>query len=151
MVGSTFPHQIHSISVPVFENDTYRRGIELQLTEAVHKEIKLRTHIKLANESTAQTKLTGRIVRIQKRVLGETQFDDPRDLQYQLRVEFRWEDLQTGEILKQQTVPIENRWNSSANDADFASRAGSTLVRQQSNKQSNGVAAQIVDQLEVAW
>ena len=45
---------INTVSVPIFENDTYRRGLEYQLTEAVQKEIQTRTPYRLARGTDAE-------------------------------------------------------------------------------------------------
>ena len=85
-VGNNFPRDIKTVSVPIFENQTNRRGIEFQLTEAVQKEITKRSHFKLARGMDADTRLTGKIVGFRKDVLGENAFDDPRELQVTLMV-----------------------------------------------------------------
>ena len=69
-VGNGFSPDIKTVSVPIFENDTYRRGLEYQLTEAVQKEIQNRTPYRLARGTDADTRLTGRIVQVRKDVLG---------------------------------------------------------------------------------
>ena len=48
MVGNGFGPEIRTVSVPLFQNNTYRRNIEYQLTEAVQKEIQNRTPFRLA-------------------------------------------------------------------------------------------------------
>lgn len=105
-MGAPYSAQVRSIYVPTFQTNSFRRGIELQLTEAVHKQIQMRTPFRLVKEPEADTKLTGRIISAEKRVLGETRFDDARELQLDLQVEVTWEDLRTGKILAQQRVPV---------------------------------------------
>ncbi|MBM4077483.1 MAG: hypothetical protein FJ267_17795, partial [Planctomycetes bacterium] len=97
VVGNGFNPDVRTVSVPMFENETFRRGIEAQLTEAVQKEIQQRTPYRLAKGLDADTRLTGRIVRTRKDVLGENRFDDPRELQVSLMIVTKWENLRTGE------------------------------------------------------
>ena len=59
-VGNGFSPDIRTVSVPIFENATFRRGIEVQITEAVQKEIQKRTPYRLAKGLDADTRLTGR-------------------------------------------------------------------------------------------
>ena len=42
VVGSPFRPDVRSVAVPIFQNDTYRKGVEFQLTEAVQKEMQQR-------------------------------------------------------------------------------------------------------------
>ena len=66
-VGAPYATDIRTVHVPTFDCADYRRGYELQLTEAVQKQIQLRTPYRLAKEPGADTRLTGRIVSIDKR------------------------------------------------------------------------------------
>src|SRR6185503_13050036 len=106
MVGNGFSPDIKTVSVPVFENDTFRRGLEYQLTEAVQKDIMSHTPYRLARGDDADTRLTGRIVQVRKDVLGENDNDDPRQLQFSILVRVTWENLRTGEVLTEQEVPV---------------------------------------------
>src|SRR5262249_13575514 len=62
------------VYVPVFTNTTYSHGIELDLTDAIVKQLKSATPWKVTSESPAQTTLTGRITdsRLQALSLGRT-------------------------------------------------------------------------------
>ena len=150
MVGSAYQTEIRTIHVPTFTTTSYRRGIEFQLTEAVQKEIQKRTPFRLCNGHGADTRLTGRIVDVRKDVLGESAFDDARELQLTLAVEVTWEDLHSGRILAEQLVPITPdilRMNSTAS---FAPEVGQSLATgmQQAVDQ---LARQVVDMMEAPW
>ena len=137
-VGNGFSPDIKTVSVPTFENDTNRRGLELQLTEAVQKRIKTNTPYRLATGTDADTRLTGRIVQVRKDVLGENNNDDPRQLQLSIMVRVTWENLRTGEILARDEVPIAPESIPLIAQAGFAPELG----------QSQATATQIViDQL----
>lgn len=69
MVGGGFDPQVRSVEVPMFETSSLRRGIEVQLTEAVQKQIQLRTPFRVV-KSDADTRLSGRVVDLRKSVLG---------------------------------------------------------------------------------
>ena len=106
-VGAPYATDIRTIHVPTFECNDFRRGFDLQLTEAVHKQIQSRTSYRLAKEPGADTRLTGRIISIDKRVPNQNRFDDPRELELSIGVEVKWEDLRTGQVINQQTIPLE--------------------------------------------
>lgn len=146
------PHQaaIRSVHVPTFTSDSYRRGVEFQLTEAVQKEIQNRTPFRLAKEPYADTRLTGHIIEVRKKKLGETGFDDPRELQLQYSVEVTWEDLRTGQILSQQRIPIAPDVVRLLSTADFAPEVGQSLATG-TNDAVIRMARQIVDMMETPW
>lgn len=149
-VGNGFSPDIRTVSVPMFENDTTRRGIEAQLTEAVQREIQQRTPYRLAKGLDADTRLTGRIVQIRKSVLGETAQDDPRELQLSLMIITKWENLRTGEILAQQEVPISPDAIPLVSQTEFAPEVGQSLATglQSSIDQ---LARRIVNMMEAPW
>ena len=126
-IGSPYSPEIRTISVPTFESDGYRRGLEMQLTEAVHREIKTLTHFELV-KGQADTQLTGRIVRLEKRVLGQTGFDDPRELRVDLAVDVTWVDTRTGELLLQQQFPLEPEIVQIRTTGTFAPEVGQSLA-----------------------
>ncbi|HUG17860.1 MAG TPA: LptE family protein [Planctomycetaceae bacterium] len=150
VAGSFHARDVRTIAVPVFENDSTRRGIELMLTEAVQDEIKTRTPYRLAKEPYADTKLRGRIVQIRKRSLGETRTDDPRELQYSLAVEVIWEDLRTGTVLAEQSIPINPVGLHLESNATFAPEVGQSQATA-THQAVERLAAQIVDRMEAPW
>lgn len=149
VVGPAHDPTITSIEIPTFENDTYRRGLEQMLTEAVQKEVAKRTTMRIVRGPGAQTKLTGRIVSAQKSVLGETMFDDPRELQLSLIIEVKWENLETGEVVKD-GVPIDADSAALFSQADFAPEVGQSLSTATHDAVTR-TARRIVDMMEPAW
>lgn len=150
MLGAPYQAEVRSVHVPIFTNDTFRRGIEYQLTEAVQKEIKLRTPFQLAKAPYADTRLRGHIVHIRKDVLGETAFDDPRQLQLHLAVEVTWEDVRTGQVLAQRQVPLAPEMVHMISHAEFAPEVGQSLATA-TQQAVDQLATQIVDMMEVPW
>ena len=149
-VGNGFSPDIKTVSVPIFENDTYRRGLEYQLTEAVQKEIQNRTPFRLAQGSDADTRLTGRIVQVRKDVLGENNNDDPRQLQLSIMIRVTWENLRTGEVLATQEVPVAPEAIPLQSQAGFAPELGQSQATA-TQIAVNQMAKQIVNLMEVPW
>jgi hypothetical protein len=149
-LGSGFSPEIKTVAVPLFENDTYRRGLELQLTEAVQKQIQNRTPYRLARGNNADTRLTGRIVQAQKHVLGETGNDDPRQLQMSIMVRVTWENLRTGEILAQQEVPVAPEAIPLAAQAGFAPELGQSQATA-TQTAIDQLARHITNMMETPW
>lgn len=127
-MGHGFEPEIQSVYVPIFKSQSDRRGLEFQLTEAVQKEIQMRTPFRIVDEPAADTQLIGKIVNTRKRVAGETKDDDPRELQMTLTVEVRWENLKTGEILAQKRVPINQSEIQLIQRSEFAPEVGQSLA-----------------------
>ncbi len=150
MVGNAFGPEVRTVEVPVFQNDTYRRGIEYQLTEAVQREIQTHTPYRLSKGPGTDTRLTGRIVDIGKKVLGETQYDDPRELQLTLYVVVTWEDLRTGQVLASQEVPLQPQAIPVVGQAEFAPEVGQSLATATQDA-TERLARQIVNMMEMPW
>jgi hypothetical protein len=95
---------IHTIHVPIFENnvqgDSITRGMEFQLTEAVVREINLKTSFRVVSpREPADTELKGTIVNYTKTIINRNQLNEIREAENALAVELVWRDLRTGEIL----------------------------------------------------
>ena len=150
MLGAPFDPQIRTVHVPIFTTESDRRGYEFLLTEAVQKEIQDRSHFRLADAHTADTRLVGRIVNIRKDVLGETAFDDPRELQLSLFVEVTWEDLRDGRILAQHRMALPSEIVQLTSTAEFAPEVGQSLATA-SQQAVNRMSRQIVNMMETPW
>ncbi len=98
--SSGFDESIRTVAVPIFRNETTSRGIEVQLTEAVQKQIQQRTPWRLATGDRADTTLVGVITGTQLIPLS----DDPQtglvqEQAVRLTIRFEWRDNRSGEIL----------------------------------------------------
>jgi len=93
---------IHSVRVPIFKNNAYRdatrQGIEMDLTQAIIRQIEAKTPFKVNTESP-DTELTGSIDYLNKGVLNRNQRNLPRETETTLACSVKWVDLRTGENL----------------------------------------------------
>ena len=93
---------IRTIRVPIFKNNTFIRGLEFDLTQAVIREIEARTPFKVVSANCpADTELTGTITIMNKVVINRNQLNEVREAQTTVGVEIIWRDLRTGEVLSQ--------------------------------------------------
>jgi len=69
--GLRWPGGIRRVAVPVFENETLRRGLEFDLTEAVARAVLVRTDLDLTSEAEADAVVRGRIREVRTPVLVE--------------------------------------------------------------------------------
>ncbi len=92
--------RIRTVALDIMESREFRRGLELQLTEALAKRIEQETPFRLAKKNRADTILTGEIREVRQATLGR-QLDSatPRETAATVVMSFQWKDLRTGEVL----------------------------------------------------
>ena len=149
MVGGPYDPKLRTVEVPIFESNSFRRGIDLQLTEAVQKQIQLRTPFRVVKDG-GDTRLTGRIIDLRKNVLGENRYDDPRELQVNLALEVVWEDLHAGRVLSQEQIPLSPGMAALRSQAEFAPEVGQSLATAM-QQSINQMARQVVNLMESPW
>ena len=96
-----YPTRYQTVAVPMFENRTFYRGVEFDLSEALVKQIQSRTPYKVVSPSVADTMLTGTITRIEQETLSRTaDAAVPQQQEVSVRVDFEWKNLNTGRTLR---------------------------------------------------
>ena len=98
----TTTHQtsVRSIAVPVFDNRSFQKGIEIDLTDAIIKEIQRTTPWVVTSEAGAQTTLTGTITDASLRNLStNSKTGYVQEMAVELTVDFDWRDGRTGQYL----------------------------------------------------
>ncbi len=145
-----FRKDIRTVAVPIWTvgKDVYRRGLEFRLTEAIKKQIPLRTPYQISDKSRADTLLTGTIDSVIQRPLSiNPDTGRPRENEITLVVTFTWTDLRSGkggESLRQISNfrVSDNYIPSSPFNEDFFWGSESLM---------NRMAQQIVEQMELPW
>jgi hypothetical protein len=103
--GGQFPEDVRTISLDVFDNRSFYRGFEFDLTEALGKQIELVTPYKVVARSRADTSLTGTIRSVEQRVLSRAADGGlPQEVQVTVVAGFEWKDLRSGEILRRRNT-----------------------------------------------
>jgi len=90
---------LHSIAVPVFENKTLRRELEVSLTQAVIQEIQQRTPLRVAPGARADAVLEGTILDFREQVLVEGPDDEVLESQAVITLAVRLRDARTGRVI----------------------------------------------------
>ena len=150
IVGNPYPANIRTVHVPTFTNETYRRGFELQITEAVQKQIELRTPFRLVNDAEADTRLTGHIRTIDKRMTNQSQWADPRELEMTFTLEVRWINTRTGELLGQRAIPLDSAVATVLTSTSFTPETGQSLATA-THQAADQIARQVVGLMEATW
>ncbi|MHC4394571.1 MAG: LPS assembly lipoprotein LptE [Planctomycetota bacterium] len=141
---SLFPENVDSVYVEMFDNRSFRRGVEYELSDALAKRIEAETPYKIiSSRDRADTVISGQIVQITESVLSrERQIGRALEKEVQLQAVVNWKNLKTGELL------INNKSiNASANYSEWQNQSfgyASTLA-------ANNLARRIVELMEKEW
>jgi len=141
---SLFPDNIKSVRLEMFDNLTFRRGTEYELTDALAKRIETDTPYKIVTSADrADTVMTGTITSIGQMGLSvERELGGLLEREVELRAVVNWKNLKTGELLIRNMPVIAAASYSSRQNQDF--KYGSTLA-------ANNLAQKIVELMETEW
>lgn len=141
---SLYSNEIKTVYVEMFDNTTFRRDLEYDLSDAIAKRIESDTPYKIVSDkSRADTVLSGRITSIGSSALTvERETGRALENQAEVTAQFSWKNLKTGQYLVQNT--------------SATASAGYSAFQQQSLEYASKVAAnklaeRIVEQLQEEW
>jgi len=80
------------VAVLPFDNESWRRGLEMRLTRLVADEVRGRSPRAPAHPSEADWVVTGRILRAEERIYSEDRADEVRESSFLVEVEVTLED-----------------------------------------------------------
>jgi len=147
---SLCPADVQTVYVPVMESVSFRRGLGERLTEAVIKEIELRTPFKVVNNANADSELKGRIVSEGKGVLVPGLTGDARDIETRLKVQVSWVDRRGRELRNSEAIPLPSEVTDVTGTGDLVPEVGQSVATAQ-QKAICKVAQQIVGLMEKPW
>jgi predicted ABC-type ATPase len=142
--ASLYPEGVGTVYVEMFNNQSFRRGIEYELTDALAKRIESRTPYKVVtSRDRADTVISGQIVQANESVLTtERQIGRALEKNVELHAVVSWKNLRTGELL------IDNKTvSASASYSEWQHESftyASTLA-------ANSLAERIVELMETGW
>jgi len=148
--ASLYNPDIRTIHVPIIRNDTFRHDIGVQLTEALHKAIELRTPYKVVADPSADSTLTSRITSQAKRAVTEAATDEPRAIETLLTVELVWTDRRGNLLMENRFVPLGELAFYFIQGTDFVPEGGQSMATAQ-QRAVERLADQIVNQMESRW
>jgi hypothetical protein len=147
--ASLYPTDVRTVYVPMFESDSFRRNLGERLTEAVMKEIELKTPFKVVNTPNADSVLTGKLLTDNKYVLIESKSDEPRMLDIVTRAEVTWADRR-GEIIREGVIALDPTTADIGANAKLVPEVGQSMATAQT-KAIGRLAEQIVGLMEAPW
>jgi hypothetical protein len=137
--GRLLREDIHTVYVPMFENHTWERGLEVELTRAVVREVELRTRLRFAPREEADSILEGALVDLERAAPVKDEEDRILLRELAATVRFRWVDNLTGEEIVPRQTLVERRKFALAR----AEPLEAFLFRE--------VAEQLVERMERSW
>jgi hypothetical protein len=147
---SLFRPDIRTVHIPVVQSESFRRYLGERLTEAVVKQVELRTPYKVVDSTSADSVLNVRLVSESKRVVANNRFSEPRDIETDFFIQTSWIDRRGDLIMSHEDVPAAPLLVNIAQQANFVPEGGQSLMTAQ-QEAIEKLAAQIVGQMELAW
>ena len=139
---SILVQNVKSIYIPIFDNQTFRRGLEFGLTKAVKDEIMFKTRLRIAEKDEADSLLEGDIVDFGEETMIVDADDKIVESRIYIAVNFTWKDLRTGRILAEQKDVIA--------PTEFIAERGETIETAK-NESYVDLAERIVDLMNEKW
>lgn len=139
-----YTKSVKTVYVKMFDNKTFRRDLEYELTDALAKKIEAETPYKIVSSiSRADTVISGHIVGIGESVLTiERTTGRALEKQAEVTAQFSWKNLRTGEyILENKSV------NASASFSEFQEQSFDYAASIAANR----LATAIVEQMQLDW
>ncbi len=97
---STYAAGVRTVCVPIFKNDTFARGVEFELTDAIVKEIQRTTPWRIVGPEHADATLSGAITESRLRTLTTDRVTGySQEVAVILTVDFDFRDLRSGQTL----------------------------------------------------
>jgi hypothetical protein len=148
--GSLYAPDVTTVYVPMIESDSYRRDLGERLTEAVVKEIELKTPYKVVDTPDADSVLSARLVRDTRRTLAENAFDDPRVSETELRAEVTWLNRRRLPLVPMQSVALPPELVVVSQTSNLIPEVGQSVASSQ-QQAIERLAQQIVSTMEAPW
>ncbi|MBN1393834.1 MAG: LptE family protein [Pirellulales bacterium] len=146
---SLYPAGIRTVHVPMFDSNSFRRGLGERLTEAVVKEIEAKTPYKIVDDANADSVLSGAIVSERKSVLVPSLSGDAREVQVAMSVQVSWIDRHGRMIRDTAYVPLPEEV-SLAGTSNVVPEVGQSIATAQQQAICR-MAEQIVGLMEKPW
>ena len=148
--AALFPPGIRTVHVPIVRDATFRHDLGVRLTEALVREIELRTPYKVTADPAADTVLKCEIIGETKRVLTETAQDYPRALDAAVQVRASWSNRAGQLLFNNSIIPTDDLTILFSQDERFVPEAGQS-VDTAMQQAIEDLAGRIVSQMENRW
>jgi hypothetical protein len=134
----------------MIDSDSYRRDLGERLTEAVVKEIELKTPYKVVSTPDADSILSARLITDTRRTIIENAFDDPRLSEVELLAEVAWLNRRRLPIAPAQMLAVPPELVGIGQTANLIPEVGQSVATSQ-QQAIERLAQQIVSTMEAPW
>ncbi|MDC0935772.1 LPS assembly lipoprotein LptE [Pirellulales bacterium] len=148
--ATLYAPDVRTVYVPVIESDSFRRDLGERLTEAVIKEIELKTPFKVVGNPDADSILSARLVTDQKHITIENQNDDPRAVEFVMTAEVTWLNRRRTPIQPPTAIPLPPAILDVAQTSAMMAEVGQSVATAQ-QQAIQRLAEQIVSTMEEPW
>jgi hypothetical protein len=148
--NSLYAPDVTTVYVPMIESDSYRRDLGERLTEAVVKEIELKTPYKVVSSPDADSILSARLITDTRRTIIENAFDDPRLSEVEMRAEVTWLNRRRLPIVPQQALALPPELVGIGQTSNLIPEVGQSVATSQ-QQAIERLAQQIVSTMEAPW
>ena len=143
--SSLYPKQYQSIAIPIFQNSTMTRDVEFMLTDAIIKEIQVRSPYRVVDKHVAETLLTGTITSMKLSTLSRSRTTGlDNEVLFKVVIDFEWFDQVNGNR-------IVGRKNFASSAVFIPSRPSSEPLEIGQFAVVQQLASDIVDQMQASW
>lgn len=141
---SLYNDKVRSVYVEMFDNSTFQRDLEYDLTDAIAKRIDAETPYRIiSDKSRADSVLSGKITGISHSALTiERQSGRALENQAEVSAEFSWKNLKTGQYLIKSSTA-----SATASYSEFQQQSPNYASKTAANK----LAERIVEQMQIEW
>jgi hypothetical protein len=134
----------------MFESNSFRRNLSEWLTEAVIKEIELKTPYKVVGTPQADSVLIGKLTSDTKRVIVEDAFDQPREVEINMAVQVRWVNRKGDLVNQSSSVVVPQDLVVLSDSGMLVTEYGQSVATAQLESIQR-LATQIVSLMETPW
>jgi hypothetical protein len=147
---SLYAPDIATVYVPMIESDSYRPDLGERLTEAVIKEIELKTPYKVVGTPDADSILAVKLQGDSRHLLAENSFDDPRLSESAVFSEVSWLNRRRLPMAPPQSIALPPELVGIDQTANLVPEAGQSVASSQ-QQAIERLAQQIVGTMETPW
>jgi hypothetical protein len=147
---SLYAPDVSTVYVPVIESDSFRRDLGERLTEAVSKEIELKTPFKVVGSPNADSVLAVHLRNDQRFLLFENAYDNPRALEVDLRADVTWVNRRRMPLIAPEGFPVPPALVPFGQTSTLIAEGGQSVTTAQ-QQAIQRLAEQIVGAMEEPW
>jgi hypothetical protein len=143
--ASVFPSNIRTVAVPILENETFIRGVEFELTDALIREIEARTPYKVTAQHRADTIFLGRVKKVELDQLSKSRLTGlGEEVIVSVTIDFEWKDWRSD-------APLVARKSFSGHGLAIPSAPTGERMELGRMAAVQQLARDIVDEMRAAW